>query len=268
MLVRETHWYWPQTKISKFLWYLYYNLLEHVNGIICPGEASYRYWKSYGFSNVYIVHYYALESIMLECPVSRMKSIKKRLGICDNSIIILYLGRLIKKKGVDIIISAFARLIRKKPETKAVLVIAGGGSEKKKLVELCKVLGIDNRVRFLGYVSESDKECVYRLADVFVYVPRVDVLPEEWPIAPLEAMSLGIPTIVSTSVGSIPELKGGVIIVGEGNIRQLEQALEKLVSNDELRKALSKKCLKIHENLVRRSVFKEFVAALYKSLRR
>jgi hypothetical protein len=43
IFVRDSHWYWPRTRISRFLWYIYFKLLKHVDGILCPGLASYNY---------------------------------------------------------------------------------------------------------------------------------------------------------------------------------------------------------------------------------
>lgn len=216
IIVRETHWYWPLTRISRFLWHIYFKLLRFVDGILCPGLASYKYWKTLGFHNVYIVHFYAMEAAMVECEEKRLKFVKEKYNIPEEGIIILYLGRLIKKKGVDMVIKAFAELINEVTFPRPLyLVIAGAGPEKHALINLCKQLGVADKVLFIGPVAEDEKECIYKLAHVFVYTPIKTEIPEEWPIAPLEVLHLGIPTIVSDIVGSLPEIKKGVIIVRE-----------------------------------------------------
>jgi len=247
LLVRETHWYWPQTKLSKFLWHLYYKILKNVDGLLVPGKASFKYWKRH-FNNVYIVHYYALEASMPKCEAST-DELKKRIGIPTDAKVILYLGRLIKKKGVDIIIKAYAKLVKERKDLRAALVIVGEGSEKEKLEELSIKLGVRNTTYFLGAISESLKQCIYRLADVFVYVPIIEVIPEEWPIAPLEALSLGIPTIVSTAVGSLPEIANAVIIVKSGDVEDLYIALCRILENSDLRRRLREKAIHIYSRL-------------------
>jgi len=44
VVVRETHWYWPQTRISRLLWYIYLPLLRHVDALLTPGLASFQHW--------------------------------------------------------------------------------------------------------------------------------------------------------------------------------------------------------------------------------
>lgn len=248
LLVRETHWYWPQTKLSKFLWHFYYRILKYVDGLLVPGKASFKYWKRH-FNNVYIAHYYALEALMPKCVEMTTDELKRRIGISVDAKVILYLGRLIKKKGIEILVKAYAKLVKERKYMNAVLIIAGEGPEKEKLEELSIKLGIRDITYFLGPIPESLKQCIYRLADVFVYVPIIEVIPEEWPIAPLEALSLGIPTIVSTVVGSLPEIADAVIIVKSGDVEDLYIALYRILENSDLRRKLRERAIHTYNKL-------------------
>jgi len=248
ILVRETHWYWPQTKLSKFLWYLYFRMLKHVDALLVPGKAAFKYWKRH-FNNVFIVHYYALESLMPKCDNASIEMLKRKIGITADTKVILYLGRLIRKKGVDVLIKAYAKVVRESPHLTTTLVIAGDGPDRGKLEELSRELGIKDRTIFLGPVPEPLKPCIYRLADVFVYVPIIEVIPEEWPIAPLEALSLGISTIVSTAVGSLPEIASAVLVVKSGDVEELCNALRKVLENNELRVRLREKAINTFNKL-------------------
>jgi glycosyltransferase involved in cell wall biosynthesis len=268
IFVRDTHWYWPQTRISKFLWSIYFKLLKHVDGILCPGLASYNYWRRYGFEKVYIVHYYALEARMMECNL-RSEEIRHRLGIRNDEIVILYLGRLVKKKGVDIVISAFSKLISENPSRNIKLIIAGEGSERKKLEKICKKLGLVGKTVFLGAVSEKNKKCIYKASDIFVYVPIITEIPEEWPIAPLEAMSLGIPTIISTAVGSLPDISQGVVAVKWGNVEELYEAMRYIIENKKLKDYLSKVASHIYKSIASETRVKiELLNAIVTSLKK
>jgi glycosyltransferase involved in cell wall biosynthesis len=263
IFVRDTHWYWPQTRLSKALWPIYFKLLKHVDGILCPGLASYMYWRSFGFGNVYVVHYYALEASMVECGYHKGE-LKRKLGVKDDEIVVLYLGRLIKKKGVDIIILAFHRLVSNNPSYRVKLLIAGEGPERKRLENLCDQLGINKSVLFLGPVPEKQKKCLYKLAKFFVYVPMVEKIPEEWPIAPLEAMSLGIPTIISTAVGSLPDIKDGVFVIKWGDIEDLYKVMKVLVDDEVLRRRLSKQATEVYRQIASKDNIKlEFLKAMH-----
>jgi len=248
IVVRETHWYWPQTRISRLLWYIYLPLLRHVDALLTPGLAPFQYWKKLGFKNVYIVHYYALEAIMQDCGYTRAE-LRKKLGIQDDEIVFLYLGRLIKKKGVDILLKAFAQLV-KETQHRVKLLIAGAGPERQTLENLATQLGVFNKVIFLGPVPETAKKCIYQVSDIFVYVPIVETIPEEWGIAPLEAMSVGLPTIVSTAVGSLPDLRGGVLPVRWGDAEQLYRAMRRVVEDRNLRRYLAESAIKTYRRLV------------------
>ena len=248
IFIRDTHWYWPQTKISKLLWPFYFRILKYVNGILCPGWASYKYWKSYSFKNVYIVHFYALESYMTECNYNRQK-MRQKLGIDNDEILFLYLGRLIKKKGVDKIIMTLYKIVKENPEYKVKLLIAGDGPERKNLENLCEQLGITNRVIFLGSIPERLKKCIYQAADIFVYTPIIERIPEEWGVAPLEALSLGMPTIISTAVGSLPDISGAVLVVKWVDGEDLYRAMKKVIEDEQLRNYLSKRAIAVYRKL-------------------
>jgi len=248
IVVRETHWYWPQTRISRLLWYIYLPLLRHVDALLTPGLASFQYWKKLGFKKVYVVHYYALEAIMQDCGYTRTE-LRKKLGIQDDDIVFLYLGRLIRKKGIDILLKAFAQLV-KETQYHVKLLIAGAGPERQTLENLATQLGVSNKVIFLGPVPETAKKCIYQASDIFVYVPIVETIPEEWPIAPLEAMSVGLPTIVSTAVGSLQDLRGGVLPVRWGDAEQLYRAMRRVVEDRNLRRYLAESAIKTYRRLV------------------
>jgi len=248
ILVRETHWYWPQTKLSRFLWYLYFRTLKHVDALLVPGKAAFKYWRRH-FNNAFIVHYYALESLMPKCDNASIENLKRKIGNTAETKVILYLGRLVRKKGVDVLIKAYAKVVKESPYLNTILVIAGDGPERGKLEELSRELGIKDRTVFLGPVPEPLKPCIYRLADVFVYVPIIEVIPEEWPIAPLEALSLGIPTIVSTAVGSLPEIASAVVVVKSGDVEELYVALRKVLENNDLRIRLREKAINTFNKL-------------------
>jgi glycosyltransferase involved in cell wall biosynthesis len=263
IFVIETHWYWPQTRLSRILWFVYVKLLKHVDGLLCPGLASYKYWENFGFDNVHIVHYYALEAFMAECAYNE-DELRRKLGVKDDEIVILYLGRLIKKKGVHNIIFAFHKCVSNNPSYRVKLLVAGEGPERRNLEKLCDQLGIRRSTLFIGPVPERWKKCLYKLAHIFAYVPVIEEIPEEWPIAPLEAMSLGIPTIISTAVGSLPDIRNGVFVVKWDDIEDLYKAMKALVENKVLRKQLSKRAIKVYHQIATKDNAKlEFLKAIH-----
>jgi glycosyltransferase involved in cell wall biosynthesis len=107
---------------------------------------------------------------------------------------ILFVGRLERVKGIDILLKAFASL-----SLPAILLLAGDGSQRSELEELALALGISDRIKFLGFQ-----------ADIQQLMASVDcvVLPSRWeglPMVALEAMAVGA-TVVAAEVGGLPEV--------------------------------------------------------------
>ncbi|MFL5523871.1 MAG: glycosyltransferase family 4 protein [Gemmatimonadaceae bacterium] len=105
----------------------------------------------------------------------------------------VYLGRLKKYKGVDVVIRAFAEL--QHPDAR--MEIAGTGDYRASLERLVKSLGLEDRVKFLGFIPEEEKVHLLRRAWASVLAsPK-----EGWGISNLEAAACGTPVIAANSPG-------------------------------------------------------------------
>lgn len=121
---------------------------------------------------------------------------RKKYGIEAGRRIVLFLSRLSWKKGLDILIPAFAELAGLE---NAALVLAGGDDEgyKKTTEELISKFGIKDKVIFTGMITGREKIAAYRDADVFVLPSHA----ENFANVVLEALAMRVPTIVSPEVG-------------------------------------------------------------------
>ncbi len=117
-----------------------------------------------------------------------------------NSKTIITVSRLVRKNGIDVLIKAFSILNTKHnlPNTK--LLIIGYGKERKKLENLIKKFGLEDRVEFFENTIHDQILPYLAKADVFVRPSRSEGLG----IAFLEAMAAGVP-IIGTAVGGIPD---------------------------------------------------------------
>ena len=133
-----------------------------------------------------------------------------------------YLGRLKKYKGVDLVIRAFARV----GDPRAVLEIAGEGDYRPALERLVASLDLAARVRFLGYVSESEKLALLRRAWATVFAsPK-----EGWGLTNIEASACGTPVVASNSPGIRESVRHGVtgFLVPHGDLDAMAAALQSL----------------------------------------
>ncbi|MEJ2103803.1 MAG: glycosyltransferase family 4 protein [Ignavibacteriaceae bacterium] len=154
----------------------------------------------------------------------------------QNSKTILFVGRLTSQKGLDVLLKAIAILIKRNHDLR--VMVAGGGPLKSDLEHLCKTLGIQKNVVFLGPVNHSDIPKVYAMADIFV-LPSIS---ESFPNTLMEAMAMERP-IVATKVGAVPEIiQDGkeALLVLPGDVEGLASSIERLVLKDDLAKNLAK----------------------------
>lgn len=110
---------------------------------------------------------------------------------------VLFVGRLISRKGADLAIRALAATDDESIE----LLVAGTGRQRPKLESMVHELGVSDRVRFLGYVEESELPRLYSSADVTLFLSNY----EGFGLVFMESMASGTP-IVGTPVGGIPDI--------------------------------------------------------------
>ncbi|MGO2765975.1 MAG: glycosyltransferase family 4 protein [Streptococcus thermophilus] len=145
---------------------------------------------------------------------------------------ILFMGVLIKRKGVADLINAIYLLNKENKLDNVRLVIAGSGAEEAELKAMCTQLGLDNYIEFAGWTAGEKKEKLFRESQMLV-LPSYN---EGLPIAILEAISCGMP-VVATNVGDI----SSAVIDGEngyliepGDVLAIKQAIEKIVWDPEV----------------------------------
>ena len=157
---------------------------------------------------------------------------KRKLGIPEDKEVILYLGRIHRIKGIDILVKAYAYLMMKMGYEDAVLVIAGPDdgflSEVKSLVQY---LGISRYVIFTGPLYGKEKFGAYADSDVVVLPSCYDTFPN----VVLEAYACFKPVIAS-NIEAIPD----IVLQGEtgllfqaGNIRELARAITYMLMHPE-----------------------------------
>lgn len=156
---------------------------------------------------------------------------RKKYGIGPSKKMVLFLSRISWKKGLDMLIPAFANA--KKENSDLVLVIAGGDDEnyKKTIDELIKKHNLKSDVIFTGMITGQDKIGAFSEANVFT----LPSYAENFGNAVLEAMNSGLPVIITENVGIAREVEqagAGLIIKKDENA--LAEAMLKLLNDYDL----------------------------------
>jgi len=157
---------------------------------------------------------------------------------------ILFVGRLVAEKGVQVLLASFKRLSESYPEAK--LIIAGAGPYADFLKELAARLEISERVEFTGFVSEKVRNQLLARCDVAVFPS----LYEPFGIVTLEAMAAGVPVIVSRTGGLAEVVEDGVtgLSFTPGDIEGLHRCLVTVFQDlDRIRKISKRGQARVHE---------------------
>lgn len=144
---------------------------------------------------------------------------------------ILSVGRLVEKKGMDVLIKAFAKVHKKYPRTR--LTIIGKGNKKKQLQKLIRRHSLRKVVKLKGERSHPEVRKAMRKAHLFVLASRTakNRDQEGIPNALVEAMATGVPVVATTHSG-IPELiqhKKSGLLAREGSVSALAKQMKKMI---------------------------------------
>ena len=242
-------WMRLQTPFHRLAWPFTRYIYHHADAIVVYGEHVKRYLMSEGVPGERIfVAAHAVENEAYNRLVSEeeKQALRQKLGIAPDKKVVLYLGRLEEVKGLPYLLEAFASL----RQDDAVLVLAGTGSEKGRLEQLSRELGIAENLRFAGYVPPENTLPYYAIAWVYV-LPSITTsyAKELWGLVVNEAFNQGVPVIATEAVGAAA---GGLVqdgvngfVVPERNSQALAQALHRILNDPDLRERLSRNARQI-----------------------
>lgn len=145
---------------------------------------------------------------------------------------ILFIGTIQPRKNIEYIIKAFKQISAHYPHQ---LILAGApGDSSENAEKLITELGLNDRVTLLGYISDEERDNLYRHADVFVYPSKY----EGFGLVLLEAMSYNLPVITADN-SALPEAAGDAALYCDAEKPEtLAQALRVLFSQPETRNTL------------------------------
>lgn len=154
-------------------------------------------------------------------------------GLKTASPTLLYLGRIKRYKGIDLLVRAVAALAER---IDLRFRIAGSGDWRPSLERLARELRVEDRVDFLGFVDDDRKMELMRTS----WIHGLTSPKEGWGITNLEAGACGTPSVTSDSPGLRESVRHGEtgLVVPHGDVEALAEAIRRLITDDDLRQRL------------------------------
>lgn len=191
------------------------------------------------------------------------EKLKHHFPVLEDKKVILFLGRINWKKGLDILIRAYSALAKERSDVHLLIVGNDEAGYLRKVKRWVRSYGLEWRVTFTGMLTGQKKLEVYAGSDIFVLASY----SENFGIAVVEAMVCGLPVIISNQVGihkEISRFEAGVII--DTNAQQLTKAMENLLDNPQLRKKMSENGRRLANERFRLDVIADDMVGMYEDI--
>lgn len=249
----ESHLLTPRPTWRKMIKkYLLKWLFRSISGFLAIGTLNKEYYKHYKVPDekIFNIPYMVDEDFFKEQSrkwEGRDKMTKKELGLSENSIVILYVGKIFGAKGpgaLDLLKAYHQLIIENQRFTNSVaLVFVGDGKERILLEEYVKKQNVKNVV-FTGFKNQTEIPKYYGAADIFI-LPSYS---EQWGLVINEAMYFSNAIIASDQVGAAYDLvqpgKNGYRFKA-GNISELKEVMQKLIRDGKLLDSMKKESKKL-----------------------
>lgn len=173
---------------------------------------------------------------------TNQQAARKRLGITEESQLILYVGRFDPRKGIETLVRAVADPQVQNHQSVKLMIVGGSSSERKddqerhRIEAIVKELGLQHQVTFAGRIGHEYLPNYYAAADICV----VPSLYEPFGLVPIEAMACGIPVIASSVGGlkyTVVDKKTGLLVLPKQE-KELAHAIDDLLTHSEKRQKM------------------------------
>ncbi|MFQ5910473.1 MAG: glycosyltransferase family 4 protein [Thermoplasmata archaeon] len=228
-------WRWP----GGLLRALIKNAMIRSSGVMVPGSAAREHALGLGVptERISIVPYSVDTEMFTPISPTHREALRRALNL-PQGVLCLFVGNLVYRKGVDLLLEAFRRMVPAHPE--AHLLFLGEGPLREDLTRQAEQdAALSGRVHLLGPHPYASLPSYYGASDVFVLPTRDDI----WGMVLNEAMSVGLPVISSNRAG------GAIDLIEDGvtgfnfpaeDVDTLSTILGKLVADEALREEVGR----------------------------
>jgi len=177
---------------------------------------------------------YAQRSVFKPISLPESMDTRKRLGIEGD--FILFVGTIEPRKGLLTLVDAYADLLRNSDLTPQLVIAGGKGWLMSDFMSSVSARGLEDRIRFTGYLADQDLAALYSSCAAFVY-PSIY---EGFGLPPLEAMACGA-AVITTDIPVLRETVGtAACLVAPAGSDQLARAIANVMQDKSYRERLSR----------------------------
>ena len=220
-----------QKNILKFrlVSFLIKKKIKSSSGVLAVGHEAEKFYKKFNRN-------------VLNLPYSiKINNCSRRIYFDNNKINFIFVGQIIKRKGIDLILDVFD-LLENSEKKKIILRIIGNGILQNKINSLKKK---NNFIKYSKFKNKEDLIKIYSKSDVFIFPSRFD----GWGVAALEAMSSAEFLIISKYVG-MKEILGTKNKITETSIQELLKAVKEVIK----KKLIIEKVGRTNQKILKKSL--------------
>lgn len=218
---------------------------KRANRCIAAGSQSAQYLKMIGVNAQQVSIAYDSSTSPV---VNKTSDIREKYGIEPQKKIILYLGRIVERKGCDDLITAFCQVKHHYPNV--ALLICGEGPQQTFCQDIAKQVDSQDII-FAGKIEPADRAEYYKQSNVFV-LPSYSLggVIEAWGLTVNEALEQGTPVVTTTAVGAAYDLADGkcCLMVEEHSVCKLADAIIDVLKSNDLKSLCQQRYLAFSVN--------------------
>ncbi len=223
-LINKTIFKWAEMRMARY-----------TDAIITMNKEDYeaaQKFKLRNNGNVYYVPGVGVDTKAYQPINVDQRELKESLGLKKEDVVLIAMGDLISRKNYVSSIKA----IKKANNKKLHLLICGAGPKLRSLQKMANILKVQDQIHFLGF--RTDIKELLNIADIFLFTTYQEGLPRSL----MEAMSAGLPCIVSNVRGNVDLIedgKGG-FLCNPDDVNEIANAINILATDEKLRKLMGK----------------------------
>lgn len=229
---------WDRRRGYRLVEFLKARFLKLCTAFVVPGRSSLNYLTGLGMAEQQVFTApnavdTKLFSKLADAACRNEVAVRGRRGLPSRYF--LFVGRLVKDKGIFELLDAYAQL-EAGLRSAVGLVFAGIGSDNRELVERAAQI-VPGTIQFLGFVHREELPEVYALAEGLIFPTHSD----PWGLVVNEAMACGLPVIVSSVAGCALDLVqdgGNGFVIQPGDVSQLAVAMARLAGDSQQRREM------------------------------